>query len=276
MAASSSDYFMKSGTSTATTLSAPGYTVGNTSINVASTTNWPTDTGVTFAIDEVDGNGVRISGSYNEFYGVVSGATQLTGIVYAGGDANRDYSAGATTRVYLVVSSYRVNKFTDGVLVEHKQDGKHGDITADSLTMNAGATVDFSESPLATVDVGDDIVTDAKLINGKVLKRQGGHATQWATTGTTNYDMSATDVKIQCGAIGSSAGGDVTITFPTAFTATPVIVAGVAGNNAGGGGITANCFAEVVQVTATTAIVRTFNTGGGQSNQGVSWIAIGV
>jgi hypothetical protein len=50
---SNADKLMKVGSpGTATTLSAPGYTIAGTSINVASTTNWPTDTGVVFAIDE--------------------------------------------------------------------------------------------------------------------------------------------------------------------------------------------------------------------------------
>lgn len=138
MAASNTDYFMKVGRATASTLSSPGYTTGNTSINIGSTTNWPTDTGVTFAIDEVDGTGARISGTYNVFRGVVSGSTQITSLVYAGGDPNRNYVAGATTRVYILVSAYRDNKFTDGILAQHKQSGAHGAITADSITAPIG------------------------------------------------------------------------------------------------------------------------------------------
>ena len=131
--ASANDFFHKVGRSTATTLSSPGYTTGDTSINVASTTNWPSDTGVTFAIDEVDGDGLRVANSYNVFRGNVAGGTQIAEVVYVGGDANRNYSAGVTTRVYILVSSFRDNRFTDGILEEHNQDGTHGDITADSI-----------------------------------------------------------------------------------------------------------------------------------------------
>lgn len=166
MAASASDYFQKVGESTATTLSSPGYTTGNTSINVASTTNWPTDTGVTFAIDEVDGDGARVSGTYNVFRGVVSSATQISSLTYVGGDANRDYSAGATTRVFIHVGEDQMNRMIDGSLVEHKQTGAHSDVTFDSLTANASATVDLSESPLATTDYGDATVTPEKLVSG--------------------------------------------------------------------------------------------------------------
>lgn len=123
MPASASDYFQKVARSTATTLSSPGYTVGNTSINVASTSNWPTDTGITFAIDEVDSDGVRIAGTYNIFRGVVSSATQISSLTYEGGDANRDYSAGATTRVYILVSYAQTNRLIDGILEFANQDG---------------------------------------------------------------------------------------------------------------------------------------------------------
>lgn len=128
MAASATDYFHKVGYATATTLSAPGYTIGDVAITVASTTNWPTGTGVTFAIDETElsnGEYVRSTGTYNVFRGVVSSATSITSVTYVGGDANRNYSAGSTTRVYILVSSYRDNRFTDGVLIEHEQDGTH-------------------------------------------------------------------------------------------------------------------------------------------------------
>ena len=151
MAANASDMFQKVARSTATTLSAPGYTVGATSINVASTSNWPADTGITFGIDEVDGNGNRIAGTYNIFRGTVGSATQLANLTYVGGDANRNYSAGATTRVYILVSYARENRLVDGLLVSHDQDG----------TLKAGA-VD-NAAVLAT-----DVVETAKIKDGAV------------------------------------------------------------------------------------------------------------
>lgn len=142
--ASANDKFQKVGMSTATTLSAPGYIIGNTSINVASTTNWPTDTGVTFAIDEVetvDGEEVRVAGTYNIFRGTVASGTQITNLTYVGGDANRNYSAGASTRVYILVSYAQTNRLIDGILVEHNQDGTHGAVTADSLAVTGTTTL---------------------------------------------------------------------------------------------------------------------------------------
>jgi hypothetical protein len=102
-------------------MSAPGYTVGNTTINVASTTNWPTSHGTIFAVDEVDSSGNRVAGTYNEFRGLVASATQLSGVAYIGGDANRNYSAGASTRVYILVSSHLHNRLIDALSLDHSQ-----------------------------------------------------------------------------------------------------------------------------------------------------------
>lgn len=132
MAASNTDMFMKVGRSTATTLSAPGYTVGDTSINVGSTTNWPTTTGITFAIDTIGSDGLRVAGTYNTFRGTVNSATQITNVVYVGGDANQNYSAGTTTRVYILAQSDWANRLVDGLLVSHDQDG-----TLKALTQTA-------------------------------------------------------------------------------------------------------------------------------------------
>ena len=144
MAASANDKFQKVAMSTATTLSAPGFTSGGTSMNVVSTTNWPTDTGVTFAVDEVttvDGVETRTAGTYNIFRGTVASATSITNITYVGGDAARSYSAGASTRVYILVSYAQMNRLIDGILVEHNQDGTHGAMTADSLTVDGALAV---------------------------------------------------------------------------------------------------------------------------------------
>lgn len=154
MAASANDKFMKVGYSTATTLSSPGYTVGNTSINVGSTSNMPTDTGIYVMIDETDANGERESGTYNVFRGVVSSATQISSLVYEGGDANRNFSAGATTRVYITVSKFQMNRLIDGLLAEHNQDGTHGAVTATSV-VSSGAVTGTTLTGTSLVNTGD-------------------------------------------------------------------------------------------------------------------------
>ena len=125
MAASANDLLIKTGEGTATTLSSPGYTIGNTSITVVSTTNWPTDTGVIFSIDTaeiVNGDQVQVAGTYCEFEGVVSGATSITNVSLVSGTP-QNYAAGALTRVYITLSSEVQNRMVDGLLVSHTQTG---------------------------------------------------------------------------------------------------------------------------------------------------------
>jgi len=154
-------------------LSVPGYTVGDTSITVGSTSNWSTDTGVTFAIDQaqvVNGVEVQIAGTYNEYVGTVASGTSVSNVSWATGSGNRNYSAGALTRVYIPVSATRENRIVDWGLTQHNQDGTHGVVTATSLTATAGLTVSggavsLPAGSLETADIADSAVTPTKSTN---------------------------------------------------------------------------------------------------------------
>jgi hypothetical protein len=142
MVAASTDKFCKVGLpGNATTLAAPGHATGGTSINVDSTSLWPTDTGVIFAIDTttlISGVETRNTGSYTVWEGVVTGATSIGSMVLKYG-TDQNYSAGATTRVYVLPTSARENLFVDGILIEHDQDGTHKNITTDTVTTTGNA-----------------------------------------------------------------------------------------------------------------------------------------
>lgn len=149
MPAANTDKLNKVGNpGTATTLSAPGYTIGAASINVGSTANFPSDTGVIFAIDTaqiVDGEEQRVAGSYCVFVGTVASATSIDNLQLLSGTP-QNYSAGALTRVYITVSAVHTNRLVDALLVSHDQDG----------TLRAGA-VD------TTAVIADGVVSKAKL-----------------------------------------------------------------------------------------------------------------
>jgi len=200
MAADVLDYFQKVGWSTATTLSAPGYTIGNTTLTVGSTTNWPTTTGITFAVDTIDSAGERVAGSYNVFRGTVDTATSITNVVYVGGDANQNYSAGATTRVYILVSSYRDNRFTDGILIEHNQDGTHDEALITSRTAD---TAPASGDSLLTYDLSATALKKVTLSNlwaNPALAAGNSLTTGWlsgllpAVSSVTNNGQRSADV----------------------------------------------------------------------------------
>lgn len=125
MSANANDLFQYVGDpGTATTLSAPGYTSGGTSINVGSTTNFPTTTGVIFAIDEtetVDGEEARVAGTYNVYRGTVATGTSINNLAWVTGDGDRNYAAGSGTRVYITTSAGWANNLVDGLLVSLDQ-----------------------------------------------------------------------------------------------------------------------------------------------------------
>lgn len=154
MAASVDDKFQKQGVAgTITTLSAPGHSIGGTTIPVGSTTNWPTDTGITFAIRTVDASGNFVAGTYTEWRATVSGST-LTGMVLAYG-TDQIYASGSTTQVYIPVSAYSYNRMIDGLLVHANQDGTLKDV----LDANGNELLKWSVGSAAAVN--DVTITNA-------------------------------------------------------------------------------------------------------------------
>jgi hypothetical protein len=153
MAASATDLFTKVGSpGTATTLSAPGYSTGDSSITVASTTNWPTTTGVVFALDQVQlisGVETRIAGTYTEWEGVVTSGTTIGSLSLKTG-TDQNYPAGSTTRVYIPVASARENRLVDGIVLEHNQNGTHNAAAATSIAAALPAA-SVPSAALATV-----------------------------------------------------------------------------------------------------------------------------
>ncbi len=173
------DKFTKVGSpGTATTLSAPGYTDGvSTSINVGSTTNWPTDK-VYFAIDQaeiVQGVEQRVVGTYCEFSGKVSSAGVIGNLNLEEG-TGQDYPAGSLTRVYIPVSSSRENAMVDGLILEHNVDGTHDEATITSRTE------DTTPEPAADyLLVYDNSATALKKVKPSNL----GVGTGWVQTNET-------------------------------------------------------------------------------------------
>lgn len=152
MAAATTDLFTKVGLpGSATTLESPGFTIGGTTLNVASTANWQNETLQVFAMDQVTieaGQEVRIAGSYRECVGIVTSATSIGSFAFASGFSPRNYPAGSTTRVYIPVSSSRENMLVDGLKQEHNLNGTHKNITTNTITasgaISAGGSVTAS------------------------------------------------------------------------------------------------------------------------------------
>ncbi len=189
MPAAQNDKFLYVGTpGTATTLGGAGYTIGGTSITVTTTTNWPTATGVVFGIDTVTVNAAgvetRVEGSYCVFSGVVTNGTTISSLVLEFGTP-QNYLAGATTRVYITVSSIHNKRLIEGLLVGLNQDGTHKAFTETAIV----PTVSLQDNAVTTAKVADSAVTATKLATGAITL---GYAQ--STTGFNNSNTFATDI----------------------------------------------------------------------------------
>jgi hypothetical protein len=134
--------------------------------------------------------------------------------------------------------------------------------TAPAITQTSGTTYDI---PLykATVDTGGTVtIVDERVFSGGVVYRQGGSSTNWANVGTNNYI--APTAKIQCGVVITGGGGAVTVTFPTPFKYTPIVLT-VAKENV---------FATI-SFTGISTTQFSIQANGGPGGVEVMWLAIG-
>lgn len=229
MPAAATDKFLKVGNpGTATTLSAPGYTIGNTSINVASTTNFPTDTGVIFAIDRaevVDGEEVRIDGTYCVFVGVVTSATAIGSLSLLSGTP-QDYPAGALTRVYITVSALHTNRLIDALLLNiFDQDGTMKANAVDNaaaLASDVVTTAKILNANVTTAKLADGSVTDAKISTSAIYLG--------STTKTSDFLTGATTSEV------AITGFSLAITVPTTSRKVRVTVSVASVTNGSGTG----------------------------------------
>jgi len=181
MAASQNDTYIKVGEGTATTLASPGYTIGGTSATVVSTTNWPTDTGVIFAIDTaeiINGEQVQVAGTYTEYEGTVATATSVTNVSLVSGTP-QNYSAGALTRVYIPLSAEVQNRMVDGLLVSHTQTGAmiaSLPLTTPKITtsINDANGNEVIKTPATASAVNEITVTNAATGNSPKVEPSGG------------------------------------------------------------------------------------------------------
>ena len=120
---------------------------------------------------------------------------------------------------------------------------------------------DGAEIP--TGGIANDAIDDTKAGNRvpQLYRRQGGSASDWSTTGST--DRTPGSVRIQCGSIRVNDGG-ATVNFPVSFGNTPLAVISLSTIAAGG--------VIAISSISSSSLGISNNTGTGQN---VMWIAIG-
>lgn len=203
MAASSNDKFLKVGDSTVTTLAVPGKALGATSITVGSTANFPTDTGIVFAIRQVDSDGEYIPGTGTEWVGTVTSATTLSMLATPVDGADQVYPAGSTTQVYIPLTSYGHNRLVDGILEHANQDG----------TMKSGLTYD-DPTFTGTVTHPNNSIPNSALAGGITPEKlQSGTGTSWVwqswTPTWTNLTVGNGTVLARFSQVGKTVSGTI-------------------------------------------------------------------
>lgn len=177
MASNINDHFVdpnSSGRPVPTTLTAEKQ-VADGSITCASLSGWATDTAVHFVIYETDTDGAKVAGTQSDWKGIVSGSTINTLTLTGGTD--QVYPIGAT--VVAAPTAGWGSDLVTGLLEEHKQDGTHGDVTADTIT-----------TPEATItDLTVDSITVTGTANTEGWSPLGQTPNTITNNGNRSYDL---------------------------------------------------------------------------------------
>lgn len=151
-------------------------------------------------------------------------------------------------------------------------------VGTDNISANAVTNVKILDNTITAAKIvdGDNSGLDADLLKGmdiETIRRQGGNATNWGTAGTTNY--SPTAFRIQTGKVNVTFSNTTfatsTVTFPVAFSGTPIVVATLQ-NNFGPEKLFFSHGTPTTTTVALTAVTEDIQITG---TYAIDWIAIG-
>lgn len=128
----------------------------------------------------------------------------------------------------------------------------------------AVTTAKIADLNVTTGKIANDSIDDTKAGNrvAQFYRRQGGSATDWQIAGTTTY--TPTSVRTQAGVRTNTGASSVVVTFPTAFSQPPIVVA------------TGRQFVvTVVSATASNFTVQISDFTGAGATDEFFWIAFG-
>lgn len=141
---------------------------GGTSVGLSSTGNYSNGDVVVLIIEP------GVAGKEQSFTGTIdTGGSQVTGVVWTSG-TNSAHSGGVTVVDY--VAAAHLHLISTGLLVEHDQDGTHGNITGGTANFTGAVTTDIvSEKTAAngvTIDglnIKDGALNTANSVNAAAL-----------------------------------------------------------------------------------------------------------
>ena len=176
MAAENTDKFRKGSRKFTTTLAAPGIIDASTdTFTLANTAGLPSDTAVDITVDRADGSGTLTPTKEEVITGVVSGSNIVSALRGVEGTAQA-HASGALVEVRLSASQW--NSLNDGILVEHGQDGKHGEAAVSSMRPHIASMIPPMEG---------------EMRNGKIVPTVAGNNLTLALKTLAGNDPSASD-----------------------------------------------------------------------------------
>jgi len=220
------------------------------------------------------GNALNVAGGSTPIF-INTGAALVNGVPYKN-DAS--YSQAVPTPTigttgHNVVLRADADLQTVRIALKSSADGVSAPpvVQQDATFPAAGTKWELSLATLQVTTGGAITVTDAReFIRGNhnpVIRRLGGGLNDWITPGSTEYRPQK--VIIQVGAVTTSAGGGVTVTFPKLLTYKPLIFLTPLGS------ISAHRFPNAQSVSNSNFQAYCSDGAGGNVAQDVAWLAIG-
>lgn len=178
-----------------------------------------TRSGTTITSVALNGTTIAVTGAMT-----VSGSLTASGTITGNVTGNLTGTASAiadgavSTAAKLASNVVTTAKILDANVTNAKQ----ADMTAATIKGRAsgagtGAPTDLTALQALTIVGG--------AVGGMILAgRQGGSASDWSTSGSTNRTLTA--AYMQVGTVDTGGSSSVTVTFPTAFSQPPVVVTG--------------------------------------------------
>lgn len=137
---------------------------GGTTLACADLTGWATDTAVHFVTYKIDGAANVVVGSQSDWKGIVSGSN-INNLTLTGGT---DAGNAAGDIVEMLPTVRWGKELTDGIRVEHNQDGTHGTIA----NLHAGNLTATGTLSLPSASITSSNIDFSTFANGGQLKVQ--------------------------------------------------------------------------------------------------------
>jgi hypothetical protein len=228
-----------SGTRPVVTSLATAKTAGSTTANLLVATGWTTATAVDVVMYRKDTENKPVPGTQTDWVATLSGTTLANMVLRAGTEPVSGYAADSLTVVKAAPTAALIDDLADAWYDEHKEDGSHGAVTADSVSAGSVTTSTFNS--LTVSELGWYKDTQYFTASGTYTKPSGLKFVVVAVVGGGGGGGGASTTAASQGSGGGGGGGGggaiakILASNLAASTTVTVGAGGTVANNASGG-----------------------------------------